>query len=669
MDLPAQRHRMAVLVFLAVLACYLSFSPFDMMGMGYTGEEMRSADRILARADAWRKGVPVPPMLWSRHGPVPVLFDIPFVAAGKWIVSQDFVYSFQPVLLSAGLVTLLYLWLRKLASPGMSLLITLTGAFCTMLWPYAYIGLEPKQSFFLMLAGYLGLTRGAIRRWPAVVGFAIVCGLTVSLKSTGLVLCPAVAYLIYFQFRDDWRTRLAQVAAVLAIVGAIYVFSGWGRAHFWQQFGSSGFSTLKTLLTDSPLTYFTNWFGVFGARNKGIFIYAPVIVLALFAFPRVWKTHRDTAIFVLLLVVSIAGELAALRAPADEVWGSRYMHTALAPLLVVIGAARPRFEWRREAPLLALAAIGLAVSFLGSMFYYGQLHFATIKAGENTLEWMAGDSVWNPVQFHARMLKAWWTGRPLLWTPVHYWMYEPPPGMPPPKPIDMHAYSDPQPLVLKMLPAPKAGVRLYGFALLCGLAMLGPLLLGLTWWLTVKEGAAMSPAAEDTASRVMRIVLRPRVLVPAGVVLAILVAAPFIPIGGEDIKLRVTFNRQPPEVTEPILQLGAAPGAADALAVIFRQEGRIVLFFDHWGTPRCESDPQEVRLDQPHEVQLRVNGDNRSTSILLDGNRLMNCSALYDPNLSARMLGKNTFGFTTMRPEFSGKVELLSVSAKNGPKK
>ena len=56
--------------------------------------------------------------------------------------------SFQPVLLTAGIVTVLYLWLRKLCSPMVSLLLTFTGAFGTMLWPYAYISLETKLSFF-----------------------------------------------------------------------------------------------------------------------------------------------------------------------------------------------------------------------------------------------------------------------------------------------------------------------------------------------------------------------------------------------------------------------------------------------------------------------------------------------------------------------------------------
>src|SRR5258708_4978964 len=112
---------------------------------------------MLAIVNAWVKGRPIPPMEWSGHGPVPVLFDLPFIKLGKMFVSPDFMLSFQPVLLTAGIVTVLYLWLRKLCSPKVSLLLTFTGAFGTMLWPYAYISLETKLSFFYFSQGTWGL--------------------------------------------------------------------------------------------------------------------------------------------------------------------------------------------------------------------------------------------------------------------------------------------------------------------------------------------------------------------------------------------------------------------------------------------------------------------------------------------------------------------------------
>ena len=72
-------HNTAVILFLGLSATYICLSPGSIAGQGYTGEETDSGLRILEVVTAWTKGHPVPPMLWSRHGPLPILFDLPFL--------------------------------------------------------------------------------------------------------------------------------------------------------------------------------------------------------------------------------------------------------------------------------------------------------------------------------------------------------------------------------------------------------------------------------------------------------------------------------------------------------------------------------------------------------------------------------------------------------------
>ena len=62
--------------------------------------KISSGLRMLAVVNAWVKGRPVLPMKWSRHGPVPVLFDRPFLKLGKMFVSPDFVLSFHRTVVS-----------------------------------------------------------------------------------------------------------------------------------------------------------------------------------------------------------------------------------------------------------------------------------------------------------------------------------------------------------------------------------------------------------------------------------------------------------------------------------------------------------------------------------------------------------------------------------------
>ncbi len=463
----------------------------------------------MAVANAWVKGRPIPPMLCSRHGPVPVLFDLPFIKLGKMFVSPDFMLSFQPVLLTAGLVTVLYLWLRKLCSPGMGLLLTLTGAFGTMLWPYAYISLETKQSFFVLLAGCLALADGKLRTWPRLLFFAATCGLAMTVKSTGIVLGPAVAYLLYVQFGDDWRWRRAQLLVVALTIGGIWALGAWGRHFYWAPRGGGGADTFRLWLIDSPFQFFSNMIGTFGSPTKGLFIYAPVLLLSLYAVPRAFRARRDIVIYALLVTACTLGLISLLRSPTDEVWGCRYMHVAIAPLILCIGAAWPRFRWRRDGPLVALALVGLVISFLGAFYYYGVLDLAMKNAGQNTFEWISGDSVWNHIELNARLFRIWLHGgtAPVMWTPAHVWVWAPPVDAPPWKSIDLRQYSLPQSFMVRFWHVSKNGFVLVIFRMYVVSLVVGPLLLAWVVLRTIKHQPAADagdlPVVADEASGVV----------------------------------------------------------------------------------------------------------------------------------------------------------------------
>jgi hypothetical protein len=198
---------------------------------------------------------------------VTLTFDLPFLKVGKLFMSPNFTLSFQPALLTWALVTILFLWLRKLCLPSKSLFLTLTEAFGTMLWPCTYISLETKQSFFVFLTGYPALADGKIERWPRLLLFAATCGLAWSLKITGIILSPVV--------------------------------------------------------------------------------------------PRAFRSHREIAIFILLVTICTVCFASILTEPGSAGWGPRYLHIIIAPLIICIGAASPTFRWRRNAILVVLSAIGI----------------------------------------------------------------------------------------------------------------------------------------------------------------------------------------------------------------------------------------------------------------------------------------------------------------------
>jgi hypothetical protein len=446
---------------------------------------MKAGLGLLASFNEWVKGRPAPPIEWTRHGPISLLIDLPFIKLGKLFVSPDFMISIEPVVLTAALLMIVYLWLSKYCTPGMSLLLTLIGGFGTMLWPYAYIGMETKQSFFIVLAGYLALANGKIRTWPGLVLFSTIAAIAICAKSTGIVLAPPIAYLVYVQFRGEWRSRWKQVMTVLLIIGGIWTMGFVGANFFWASKGGGAKILYQQWTTDSPFQLFTNAIGLFGSPDKGLFVFAPVLLMSVYAIPRALRTHRETVIFGLLVTLCTVAFLSILVVVADEVWGPRFMHVAVAPLLVIIGAACPRFEWRRLLPLLFLGAVGIGISFLGAFYYYGARGWAASAAGQNTLEWFAGDRVWNEIQFNARLFGVWLKGGtyPVYWTPAHTWAWTPPPDAQPWKKLDLREYADPQSFLLYYWKFPLRGSDFVIFSI-CWISLcLGPLFLA---WVIVR---------------------------------------------------------------------------------------------------------------------------------------------------------------------------------------
>jgi hypothetical protein len=470
----------AVLLFFALTFCYLIMTPGSLNGLGYISEEMDSGNRMLGIISAWLTGQHAPEMVWSRHGPIPVLFDLPFLIVGKYVVSQYFILSLQPVLLTSALMVVAFLWLRKIATPRMSLTLALTGAFATMLWPYAYIGQETKQSLFVLLAGFSALSRGTLRKWPGLVLFGIAGGLSLTVKNTGIVMWPAIGYLVYVQFRDDWRMRRLQLLVVSLLIAGVWEIGDALRNPYWGPRGGVMFS-IHGWLTHSPILMFTNFIGVFGSPVKGLAVFAPVLLLCVYGIPRAFRTsHRDLVIFTLLVTACTAGFISLLIVPSDEGWGPRYMHVVIAPLLVCIGAAWPRLGWKIGLPLAGLVSAGFVISFLGAFSSYGVPSVAMREAGQNTMEWINGDPVWSGPVFELRLVRAWLRpgNEPVLWNATHHWVWEPPLNVPAEfRTIDLRDYCTPQSILLQYWNAKPEGANLATFRLSLFSAFAGPLLL------------------------------------------------------------------------------------------------------------------------------------------------------------------------------------------------
>jgi hypothetical protein len=490
------------LFFIAATLIYLSLSPGTIEGMGYARENLIAADQIVDNLINLFSGRPLTPIEWTRHGCVEPIFELPLVLLSRMLFGSSVkwagrVTALLPIVVTAWMCALIFVWVRRITNNlTWSYALASVAAFTTMLWPYAYVGLETTQSAFLLYAGYIAIGREPRHTWVETLLFASACAVALSAKLNGPFLLPAVGFLIWSYFRPgpgkeskETRTSWAKLVTVAIIIVAVYAMNQRAKASYWAKGGVGSTEYFFHWLADTPVTMAMHAFSYFGSPNKSILIYAPVIALSIAGLPRAYRAQPRVVIFALLTLAGLVGGFSLVYMWAEETWGPRYLHAAIAPLVIALAASRAavKFAWRKELPLLASAIVGLAVSFLGSFFAYTPLHIAAINSGQSTLEALQYDLRWNHVRFNLKLLQIWTRARwsPVTeaqpWPPAQHWWFERPSDAPQEKTIDLRGMAAPQSILAQgwrgAQSLPQWSYRILRFVLLTCLAM-G---LGLFW--------------------------------------------------------------------------------------------------------------------------------------------------------------------------------------------
>ncbi|MDX2033313.1 MAG: hypothetical protein SF339_21745 [Blastocatellia bacterium] len=495
---PDAAMRRIVQLFVALAFVYAAFSPLRISGMGYMGENLLCADQLAARiAGGFRGEAAAAPIAWPRHGLIEPLLGLPFVLPvhllRRSMDYEDAALAFYPLVLTSLLCVLIYVWGRRLTTDRRAYGLAIGAAFSTMLWPYAYFAMEPAQSFFLLLGGYLALgrttrgesdaaTRGwarlaAIanhlrasegeRGWGATVGFAVAIAIACSAKSNGVFLLPAVGWLVLCRFWDGRRMDRGKGLRMLLVVGVAgggFALGAITRGQYWAKLGAGAAMFLSgRFLIEGPIDYAMNAWSILLSPNKGLAIFAPLAMLGLALIGRAWRTQPRLAVFAVLILAGNIGAVSLLRVWAEETWGPRYLHAAIGPLVLCLAASlgRERLRAPLKAAIAGCVGVGLLISFLGSFFYYGALHAAATKAGLSTLEGLQTNPHLNHVKFNAALLRVWVRGRvsrletPVLWPRAPFWWFEAPADHPPAREIDLREYALPQPPWAREMPRRK----------------------------------------------------------------------------------------------------------------------------------------------------------------------------------------------------------------------
>jgi len=262
------------------------------------------------------------------------------------------------------------------ASPSTALLFALMLGGATVLWPYsATMYSEAWQAAALVWAAALlfeaRLGPAPRARVIAAALLLTVAGLT---KITALVFAPAFVIAVWFDRSLAERARREVALALVMGIGlAVAIHIGWNDFRFGRpfEFGYDWAETIPVLpaRTFAPIDVPRGLAVLLLSPGKSLFVWAPVLVLAVAGARRLWQ--REPAVALGIALVTSVGLLfyaAYLFPEGGYAHGPRNLVPIL-PLMLLPAVALDEAPWRRPV-LAACAALGLAMALLALSVSY-----------------------------------------------------------------------------------------------------------------------------------------------------------------------------------------------------------------------------------------------------------------------------------------------------------
>ncbi len=279
---------------------------------------------------------------------------------------QRFLFSLTSSFFGAGIIVVLYFWLRRLGCNGSrSLAYSLIAAFATYLWPLSATTFDQAQQAFLLTAAlYLGWQAGVRDSLAFSAWAGVACGCLLNYQEYFILLWPAVL-LVTLRGEQLATSRprlrvLVQLVPILIGVALLFAFNElrFGAAYFFnrQPPGIAHPSALGNPLVGLP--------GLLLSPGKSILLYSPVLVLGVLGLRRLrdrdpwlvkalWLATGTQLVFISWL--SFFG--------SDWAWGPRYLGPLIA--LWVLPAALWSTSTRAQHLVrVAIVVAGVTVQLL-----------------------------------------------------------------------------------------------------------------------------------------------------------------------------------------------------------------------------------------------------------------------------------------------------------------
>jgi hypothetical protein len=278
----------------------------------------------------------------GRLEPLHSLLAVPLY----WLaVQSDRLGNVQTVMLLNVLITaatggVLFVLLSFLGHPPRRAVLTaLIYGLATIAWPYSRSFLrEPLVALLLALAA-LGSVRWRQTRRAGFVALTLSCMiLALFAKVTSALAWPGFALAFLLETGLSRRVRIKRLLVVL-LFG---ILGGVGLSGAYVMRRERSLLWLFSALTDwrTPSLVFSRMFGLTFGAGRGLFLFSPVLLLALPGLVMLWRKRRTEAIGIsAILAVFLVGYSNYADWHGGLIWGSRFLFPVV-PLLLL-----PVAEW------------------------------------------------------------------------------------------------------------------------------------------------------------------------------------------------------------------------------------------------------------------------------------------------------------------------------------
>lgn len=300
-----------------------------------------------------------------NYEPGQMALAIPFYLWGRALGAAVQGVMFFNVLVTAATVALVYLCFvelrfgRRTAALG-----AFVYAFATLAWPYSRTFFrEPLTALAYVLAVYALLRYrppGPRRlRWPALAGLAL--GLALVTKQISVAAAPSLLLLAYAYERGrpaDAGSSLRRQRLTVALAALLPLALALGGERVYHAATLGGvelfarniveYTTNPQLSQSVPARMLRALLGLSISPYKGLFWYAPVLLLGLVgAIPFTRRYRWEGLAFLLLVGAHFLGYSRYNYWSGGVAWGSRYLLPVI-PFLVLL--AGPVLAWLLQEP-------------------------------------------------------------------------------------------------------------------------------------------------------------------------------------------------------------------------------------------------------------------------------------------------------------------------------